>query len=149
FDTVKKLDKYELIEGIPAKENTTFVKSDDSIAYGYDSGKINLSNYFENTINIVKKDGKQYIEFKGSGMANFIEGLYVDGKKMAIQKNHDNSYIAQVAYDKEVTEKFNFTMVINAMGRIMTHSTDVELLIPDTIKTVTYKTEGANISRNF
>src|SRR5699024_5546201 len=87
FDTVKKLDKYELIEGIPAKENTTFVKSDDSIAYGYDSGKVNLSNYFENTINIVKKDGKQYIEFKGSGMANFIEGLYVDGKKMAIQKN--------------------------------------------------------------
>src|SRR5699024_11148109 len=148
FDEMKELDKYDLIEGIPAKENTTFVKSDDSIAYGYNS-EVDLSRYYEDTINVVQKDGQQYIEFKGPSMANFIEALYVDGKKMAIKKNDDNSYVAQVAHDKKVTEKFNFTMIINAMGNIMPHSTEVELLIPEGAKTVAYTTEGANIAGSY
>src|SRR5699024_4960318 len=44
---------------------------------------------------------------------------------------------------------FNFTMIINAMGNIMPHSTEVELLIPEGAKTVAYTTEGANIAGSY
>lgn len=130
LSSAKNVDSAELIEGVPSAENEIFVTSTDSISYEYDSGDVDLSSYYEDTINVLEKDGKQYIEFKGTGMVNFIEALYVDGEKMAIQANEDGSYIAQVEHDKDLEETFKFTMIINARGNIMSHSADIKLIIP-------------------
>lgn len=149
--TLQKLDDdaYEIIEGIPTEENNNFEKHNDVYSFGYDSGDMDLSRYFEDTIDILYKNGKKYLEFKGTGMSTFVEALYVDGEKMAIKENDDGSYIAQIEYDKELDESFKFNMIINAMGNIMSHGTDVTLLVPDSTKTVTYTTEGADISRSY
>src|SRR5699024_2762296 len=77
-------------------------KHNDVYSFGYDSGNMDLSRYFEETIDILYKNGKKYLEFKGTGMSTFVEALYVDGEKMAIKENDDGSYIAQIEYDKEL-----------------------------------------------
>src|SRR5699024_142942 len=141
-------DAFDLIEGVPAKENEDF--QDHKNVYSYEfASDLDLSRYYENTIDVLDKNGKTYLEFKGTGMSTFIEALYVDGKKMAIKENGDGSYIAQIEHEKALDEAFTFDMIINAMGRVMAHKTEVKLLVPSDVKTITYTTKGANISRSY
>src|SRR5699024_4464640 len=105
-------DAFDLIEGVPAKENEDF--QDHKNVYSYEfASDLDLSRYYENTIDVLDKNGKTYLEFKGTGMSTFIEALYVDGKKMAIKENGDGSYIAQIEHEKALDEAFTFDMIIN------------------------------------
>lgn len=169
-------NKSSNIETNQGQKDEPNVLTDGTYTFSYTTEGADISRSFENTIDVIVKDGKQYLQLKGKSMRQFVEFLYIDGKQMAIGPGAKGSgaYVAQVELTKPLREKneFTFVMVINARGTLMNHETKIKLdlkskrsnlpLIEDTSEsikadivdsdnksTIPYITEGANISGFF
>lgn len=131
--TIKEANNegFKLINDTTKPNETNIVQSNEKSTYLYTTDGANIDRFYEDKIDIVKKDNKQYLQLNGTGMHQFVEALYIDGKRMAVGPRLDETgtYKAQIEIDP-LSEKseFNFVMLINARGTIMMHQTKIKVL---------------------
>lgn len=121
-----------LIKNSTEPFKTNIVTSNDVESFVYTTEGANISGSYEREIEIVKKDGKQFLQLHGKSMRQFVDGLYIDGKRMNIGSaiNDKGAYVAQIELDEKMQEKntYNFDMLINTGRMVMHHNTKINLI---------------------
>src|SRR5699024_5050676 len=118
---------HTLINDTTTVNKSTIVESENTKQVAYETEGANISRNYEDKITIVEKDGKQFLQLHGTSMQQFVDALFIDGKRMNIGGaiNDKGAYLAQYELPTSLAANntYNFVMLINARGNIMMHST--------------------------
>src|SRR5699024_7272767 len=118
---------HSLITDTTTVNKSTILESDDTETVTFETEGANISGSYEDTITIVKKDDKQYLQLHGKSMRPFVDALFIDGQRMNIGEatSEGGAYLAQYELPTSLAKKntYDFTMLINARGNIIMNQT--------------------------